>query len=189
MKTDFQYIKDHNGIFWKTDGDHYEITNLTFNKDINMNLQLSLNLSLAEMVNSDSAKRLGISNQPTEEHIENMKSLAKNIFQPIREHFGIPIHISSGYRSFALNKAIGGAQTSQHSKGQAMDIDMDNTALTNAQIFHFVKDNLEFDQLIWEFGTSISPDWVHVSFNPHANQRHNILKGLKENGKTVYYNY
>ena len=152
-------------------------------------MQLSENLSLTEMIASESAKRNGISNQPTAEHIENMKALAQHIFQPIREHFGKPIHVSSGYRSKDLNKAIGGSQTSQHSKGQAMDIDMDGSDISNRDIFMFIKDNLEFDQLIWEFGTKGNPDWVHVSYNPKANQRKQVLIAKKYAGNTTYLNF
>lgn len=151
-------------------------------------MQLSKNLSLAEMLNSESAKRRGISNQPTPEHVENMKLLATKVFQPIRDHFGVPIIISSGYRSKALNTAIGGSQASQHSKGEAMDIDMDNTSLTNAQIFHWIKDNLVFDQIIWEFGTNTNPDWVHVSYSSKGNRKQ-VLKAVKVKGKTHYENF
>lgn len=152
-------------------------------------MQLSQNLSLTEMIASESAKRRGISNQPTAEHIENMKVLAQHIFQPIREHFGKPIHVSSGYRSKDLNKAIGGSQTSQHSRGQAIDIDMDGSDISNRDVFMFIKDNLEFDQLIWEFGTKGNPDWVHVSYNPKANQRKQVLIAKKYAGKTTYLNF
>jgi hypothetical protein len=152
-------------------------------------MQLSENLSLAEVIRSETAKRKGVSNMPTPEHIENFKKLAENIFQPIRKHFGKPIHISSGYRSDALNKAIGGSKTSQHCKGEAIDIDMDGTAIANAQIFNYIKDNLNFDQLIWEFGTASNPDWVHVSYNSTGKQRKQILKALKVNGKTSYAPY
>jgi hypothetical protein len=152
-------------------------------------MQLSQNLSLTEMIASESAKRRGISNQPTAEHIENMKVLAQHIFQPIREHFGKPIHVSSGYRSKDLNKAIGGSQTSQHSRGQAMDIDMDGSEISNRDIFMFIKDNLEFDQLIWEFGTKGNPDWVHVSYNTNGNQRKQVLIAKKYAGKTTYLNF
>jgi hypothetical protein len=152
-------------------------------------MQLSENLSLAEVIRSETAKRKGVSNMPTLEHIENFKKLAENIFQPIREHFGKPIHISSGYRSAALNKAIGGSKTSQHCSGEAVDIDMDGTSITNAQIFNYVKDNLVFDQMIWEFGTDKNPDWVHVSYKANGAQRKQILKAVKVNGKTSYVPY
>jgi hypothetical protein len=152
-------------------------------------MQLSTNLSLAEVTRSETAKRRGISNMPTPEHIENFKKLAVNIFQPIREHFGKPILISSGYRSAELNKAIGGSLSSQHSSGEAIDIDMDGTDITNAQIFNYIKDNLNFDQMIWEFGTDANPDWVHVSFAANRSQRKQILVAKKVNGKTTYTPY
>jgi zinc D-Ala-D-Ala carboxypeptidase len=152
-------------------------------------MQLSANLSLAEVTRSETAKRRGISNMPTPEHIENFKKLAINIFQPIREHFGKPILISSGYRSAELNKAIGGSLSSQHCSGEAIDIDMDGTDITNAQIFHYIKDNLNFDQIIWEFGTDKNPDWVHVSFAANRSQRKQMLVAKKVNGKTTYTPY
>jgi len=152
-------------------------------------MQLSKNLSLAEMTISYEAKRRGITNNPTQDHLANMKKLAENVFQPIREHFKSPIHISSGYRSLTLNKAIKGAATSQHCSGEAIDIDMDGTSITNAQIFSYVKDNLVFDQLIWEFGTDKNPDWVHVSYESNGKQRKQILKAIRKNGKTSYINY
>jgi hypothetical protein len=126
---------------------------------------------------------------PTAEHIENFKKLASNIFQPIREHFGKPIIISSGYRSAELNKAIGGSLSSQHCSGEAIDIDMDGTDITNAQIFYYIKDNLNFDQIIWEFGTDTNPDWVHVSFAANRSQRKQMLVAKKVNGKTTYIPY
>ena len=149
-------------------------------------MQLSKNLALAEVIRSETAKRKGISNMPTPEHIENFKKLAENVFQPIREHFGVPIHLSSGYRSAALNKAVGGASSSQHCKGEAIDIDMDGTTVTNKQIFEFVRDNVNFDQMIWEFGTDANPDWVHVSYNSDGAQRKQILKAVKAGGTTKY---
>ena len=154
-------------------------------------MQLSKHLSLAEVTRSDSAKRNGISNEPTAEHLENFKLLAEKVFEPIREHFKVPIHISSGYRSSALNKKIGGSLTSQHCQGEAIDIDMDGSAsgVTNAQVFNYIKDNLNFDQLIWEFGTSSNPDWVHVSYESTGKQRKQILKAVKVGGKTSYVPY
>lgn len=161
-------------------------------------MQLSKNLALAEVIRSETAKRKGISNMPPPEHIENFKLLAERVFQPIRDHFGVPIRISSGYRSAALNKAIGGAgktvngvyvPSSQHCTGEAIDIDMDGTSITNAAIFNFIKDNLEFDQLIWEFGTDTNPDWVHVSYESTGKQRKQILKAKKSGSKTTYVPY
>lgn len=153
-------------------------------------MQLSKNLSLSEMIRSESAKRNGINNMPTEEHTANMRKLAMNIFQPIREHFNVPIHISSGYRSAALNSSIKGAsKTSQHSTGEAIDIDMDGTSITNLEVFNWIKNNLVFDQLIFEFGNEKNPDWVHVSYESSGKQRKQILKAIKKNGKTSYINY
>jgi hypothetical protein len=153
-------------------------------------MQLSKNLSLSEMIRSESAKRNGINNMPTDEHTANMRKLAMNIFQPIREHFNAPIRISSGYRSSALNASIKGAsKTSQHSTGEAIDIDMDGTSITNLEVFNWIKNNLVFDQLIFEFGNDKNPDWVHVSYESSGKQRKQILKAIKKNGKTSYINY
>ena len=126
---------------------------------------------------------------PTPQHIENFKLIAEKVFEPIREHFKVPIHISSGYRSKELNAAIGGSLSSQHCKGEALDLDMDGTDITNKQIFDYIKDNLHFDQLIWEFGNKTNPDWVHVSYSSSKLQRGEILRALKLNGKTVYSPY
>lgn len=154
-------------------------------------MKLSKHLDLSEVIRSESAKRNGISNMPTAEHIENFKLLAQNIFEPIREHFNVPIRISSGYRSAALNKLIGGSSSSQHCSGEAIDIDMDGSAsgVTNAQVFNYIKDNLNFDQMIWEFGTDKNPDWVHVSYESTGKQRKQILKAVKVGGKTSYVPY
>lgn len=152
-------------------------------------MQLSKNLALAEVMRSETAKRKGISNMPTPEHIENFKLLAENIFQPIREHFGVPIILSSGYRSKELNTAVGGALSSQHCTGEAIDIDMDGTTVKNAEVFNFIKDNLNFDQLIWEFGTDSNPDWVHVSYESTGKQRKQILKAVKSSKGTSYVPY
>jgi hypothetical protein len=152
-------------------------------------MQISKHLSLAEVSRSETAKRKGINNTASGEHLENFKKLAENIFEPIREHFGVPIHISSGYRSKELNSAIGGSLTSQHCQGEAIDIDMDGTSITNAQIFNYIKDNLNFDPLIWEFGTDKNPDWVHASYESSGKQRKQILKAVKSGGKTSYIPY
>ena len=154
-------------------------------------MKLSEHLDLSEVTRSDMAKRRGISNMPTPEHIENFKILAEKIFEPIRKHFGVPIFVSSGYRSKELNKAIGGSLTSQHCLGQALDLDMDGTknGVTNKMVFDFIKDNLEYDQLISEFGTKDAPDWVHVSYNPKGKQRKQTLRAIKSAGKTAYQPY
>ena len=150
-------------------------------------MKISEHLELAELTRSDSAKRNGILNIPKPEHLENLKKLADKVFEPIRNHFCKPIRISSGYRSAELNKITkGSSATSQHSTGEAIDIDMDFTDITNKEVFDYIKKNLSFDQLIWEFGTDKNPDWVHVSYESTGKQRKQILKAKKVNGKTIY---
>ena len=154
-------------------------------------MKISEHLDLAEVTRSETAKRNGISNEPTAEHLENFKKLAENIFEPIRNHFNVPIHISSGYRSKALNTSIGGSLTSQHCSGEAIDIDMDGSSngVTNKMVFDFIKSTLNFDQMIWEFGNSNNPDWVHVSYESTGKQRKQILKASKVGGATKYSPY
>jgi hypothetical protein len=149
-------------------------------------MRLSDNLTLAEVTKSATAKRKGISNEPTIEHMENLKAVAQNIFQPVRDHFGKPIAVTSGYRSADLNKAIGGSSTSQHCKGEAIDMDADVFGgVTNREIFEYIKDNLDFDQLIYEFGDENNPDWVHCSFISKGNRRQ-VLRAVRKNGRTSY---
>lgn len=150
--------------------------------------QLSKHITMAEFCYSDTAKRKGIDNSIKDpKHLEDAKRLCEKVFEPIREHFGKPIKLSSGYRSLALNKAIpGSSKTSQHCLGQAMDIDGDILGgVSNKDIFNFIKDNLEFDQMIWEFGNAANPDWVHVSLKATGNRKQ-ILRATRVNGKSVY---
>ena len=152
-------------------------------------MQLSEHLSLNEVTTSGTAKRLGIDNTPTPEHLANLKLVAEKIFEPIRKHFGKPIKVSSGYRSKALNAAVPGSSlTSQHCSGEALDLDQDGmtTGITNKMVFEYVKNNLNFDQLIWEFGTDSNPDWVHVSWESTGKQRKQILKATRVNGVAKY---
>jgi hypothetical protein len=150
-------------------------------------MKISTHLNLAEVTRSDSAKRHGIDNTPTAEHLENFKLLAEKVFEPIRLHFKTPIFISSGYRSKALNDFIGGSASSQHCKGQAIDIDMDGSkgGVTNKMVFDFIVSRLDFDQCIHEFGTDANPDWVHVSYSKTGNRKQK-LKAVRVGGKTVY---
>jgi hypothetical protein len=151
-------------------------------------MKVSEHFALAEFTRSESAKRHGVSNEPTPEHLENLKVLCEKILEPIRVKFG-PINISSGYRSKALNHYIGGSLNSQHCEAKAADIDMDGMgSVSNTEIFNYIKDSLDFDQMIWEFGDNNKPDWVHVSYNG-AKNRKQILRALKVNGKTVYAPY
>ena len=154
-------------------------------------MKLSKNLWLSEVTKSNTAIRRGIDNNPTELHIANLKYLAEKVFQPIREHFGCPIFVSSGYRSKALNEAIGGSQRSFHSHGMALDLDMDGKSqnISNADIFNFIKDNLEYTELIWEFGNENKPDWVHVAIAKGREQEKNAKIAYREDGKTKYKKY
>lgn len=150
---------------------------------------LSKNLSLAEATKSATAIKHGIANDPTPEHLQNLKELAESVFQPIREHFGVPLAVSSGYRSEALNQRIGGSKSSQHMQGKAVDLDAHIFGgVTNREVFDYIKDNLEFDQLIFEFGTEQEPDWVHVSYNKGDNRKQ-VLRAVRVNGRTKYLHY
>jgi zinc D-Ala-D-Ala carboxypeptidase len=143
-------------------------------------MQISKHLSFEEATHSDTADSLGIvNNNPNLSVIANMKLLAENVFEPIREHFKAPINVSSMYRGLNLNNAVKGSITSQHCSGQAMDID--NVKPTNKEVFDYIKKNLEFDQLIDEHNYS----WIHVSFSKDKNRKQ-ILRAKKVNGKTVY---
>jgi len=141
-------------------------------------MRLSKNLSLSEVVKSATAIKRGISNQPTKQHLQNLIKLAENVFQPLRDYIDKPIRVSSGYRSKELNKLIGGASRSQHSKGEALDLDNDRE--TNILMFNYIKDNLDFDQLINEQDYS----WIHVSYREGSNRKQ-VLNMV--NGK--YFNY
>jgi hypothetical protein len=145
-------------------------------------------LTLGEVIRSESAKRNGISNMPTPEHLENLKALGVNVFDKVRKHLGVPIGISSGYRSRELNSVIqGSSKTSQHCIGEALDLDADiHGRTTNADIFNYIRLNLDFDQLIWEYGNSAQPDWVHVSFKKAGGNRKTILKCTRVNSRPHY---
>jgi|TARA_R100000081_G_C4752075_1_gene134955 zinc D-Ala-D-Ala carboxypeptidase len=147
---------------------------------------ISKHISNKESVYSRTALRLGIDNTPTEEHKENMVKLAEEVFEPLRAYVGGPIKINSFYRSPELNKAIGGSSKSQHCHGQAMDIDDTFGRMTNAEMFEFIREHLDFDQMIWEFGDDDNPDWVHVSYVSPKENRQRCLLAYKDNGKTKY---
>ena len=145
-------------------------------------MNLSKHVTLAEFENSPTATTHGINNKMSESQIASAKLLCENVFEPLRLYLNIPIRISSGFRSAQLNKMIKGSLTSQHTKGEAMDIKID------AKGFYFIKDKLEFDQLIWEFGNDEQPSWVHVSYKKSGNRKQ-VLKATKRNGKTIYSSY
>lgn len=150
-------------------------------------MKLSDNLSLAEATKSVTALRNGIANTPTATHLIALKEVAKNIFQPCRNHFGKPLAVTSGYRSEELNDLIGGSKKSQHSKGEALDLDAQVFGgFTNRELFLFIKDHLTFDQLIGEFPDDMGEfAWVHCSYKTEGN-RGEVLVAYKENGKTRY---
>ena len=154
-------------------------------------MKISEHLDLSEVIRSETAKRHGISNMPTEEHLANFKLLAENVFEPIRNNFRCPIHISSGYRSKELNAlTLGASKTSDHCLGRALDLDQQghSQGVTNKDVFDYIKDNLNFKQLIWEGGTEQEPDWVHVSYDEN-NLKKEVLRAVKVNGKMTYSKY
>ena len=148
--------------------------------------KLSEHVSYHEGVRSRTATRLGIDNTPNPTQVENMKILAEKVFEPLREWVGRPIKVNSFFRSAELNEAIGGSKTSQHCKGQAIDVDDVYGGKTNAEMYTWIKENLNFDQMIWEFGTDMQPNWVHVSYVSEEKNRNKCLKAYKEHGKTKY---
>lgn len=148
--------------------------------------RISKHISYKEATNSFTAKRKGVNNEPNYEVLLNMQNIADNVFEKVRANFGVPIKINSFYRSPELNRLIGGSATSQHCKGQAIDLDDTYEGLTNKEIFNYIKDNLSFDQLIWEFGTDNNPNWVHVSYVSESKNRKQILKAVRKNGKVRY---
>ena len=148
-------------------------------------MQLSKNFSMAEFTKSQTAERKGIDNTPEGEHYDAAVALFENVVQKVRDHFG-PTVINSGYRSPDLNDAVGGSSRSQHCKGEAADIEVPGTP--NAELAEWIRDNLDFDQLILEFYTPGIPDsgWVHVSYKADGDNRRSILTASRVDGKTEY---
>jgi len=149
-------------------------------------MRISEHISYKEGTYSRTAFRLDIKNNPDENQMYYMQLLAEEVFEPLRTYVDGPIKINSFYRCRQLNKAIGGSTKSQHCYGQAMDIDDTYGKMTNAEMYHFIKEHLDFDQMIWEFGDDENPDWVHVSYVSPEENRNRCLKAYKENGKTKY---
>jgi len=147
---------------------------------------ISKHISYKEGVHSNMAIRKGIDNTPNDEQLSNMELIAEKVFEPLREWVKGPIKINSFFRSPKLNTAIGGSSKSQHCKGQAIDIDDTFGKATNAEMYNWIKDNLNFDQMIWEFGDDDNPNWVHVSYVSEEENRNRCLKAYKEDGKTKY---
>jgi len=147
---------------------------------------ISEHISYKEGVYSITATRRGINNDPSNGQLANMKLIAEKVFEPLRKWVGGPIKINSFFRSVKLNKAIGGSSKSQHCKGQAIDIDDTFGVVANSDMYNYIKNNLDFDQLIWEFGDDDNPNWVHVSYVSEENNRKRCLRAYKSNNKTVY---
>ena len=149
-------------------------------------MKISNHITYAEAIHSSTAKRECIDNTPNPNQIEAMRLLAKEIFEPLRSWVGGPIKVNSFFRSAALNNKIGGALSSQHCKGQAVDIDDVYGCKTNAEMYHWIKENLDFDQMIWEFGTDTQPNWIHISYVSKEDNRNKCLKAYKEHNTTKY---
>ena len=149
-------------------------------------MRISKHISYKEATQSQTAVRKGINNEPDAYQLQNMQVLAEKVFEPLRDHFGVPIAINSFFRSQKLNKAIGGAAGSQHTQGRAIDIDDTLGGVSNKQMFDWIRENLDYDQLIWEFGNDNNPDWVHISYVSESENRKRVLKASKKNGKTIY---
>ena len=147
---------------------------------------ISKHISYKEGVHSNTATRKGIDNTPNTEQLDNMELVAEEVFEPLRVYVGGPIKINSFFRCPKLNRAIGGSSKSQHCEGQAIDIDDTFGRCTNAEMYHFIKEHLDFDQMIWEFGDDDNPDWVHVSYVSPEENRNRCLKAYREDGKTKY---
>ena len=147
---------------------------------------ISKHISYKEGVYSITATRRGIDNTPSNKQLSNMELVAEKVFEPLREWVSGPIKINSFFRSPELNTAIGGSNKSQHCKGQAMDIDDTFGVVANSEMYHWIKNNLDFDQMIWEFGDDDNPDWVHVSYVSPLKNRRRCLKAYKHQGKTKY---
>lgn len=148
-------------------------------------MQLTENFSLAEMVKSETALRLGMDNTPPEEVINNLRTLCEHVLQPLRTAYGRGIKVNSGYRAPEVNAAVGGSKTSDHCRGQAADIEI--PGVPNYDLALYISQYFYFTQLILEFYTPGVPDsgWVHVSYDP-ANLKRQVMTAMRENGKTVY---
>ena len=147
---------------------------------------ISKHVSYKEGVYSTTATRRGIDNDPNDEQLVNMELIAEKVFEPLRKYVGGPIKINSFFRCSKLNTAIGGSRKSQHMKGQAIDIDDTFGVVANSDMYSYIKNNLDFDQLIWEFGDDDNPNWLHVSYVSPEKNRNRCLKAYKNNGKTAY---
>jgi len=147
---------------------------------------ISKHISWHEGTYSRTGERRDLDNTPNEDQLKCMKEVAENLFEPLREWVGGGIKINSFFRGEPVNTAIGGSTKSQHMKGQAIDIDDTFGHKTNAEMYHYIKDNLDFDQMIWEFGTDKNPNWLHISWVSHRPNRKKLTIAKKVNGRTKY---
>ena len=147
---------------------------------------ISKHISWHEGTYSRTGERRDLDNTPNEDQLKCMKEVAENLFEPLREWVGGGIKINSFFRGEPVNTAIGGSTRSQHMKGQAIDIDDTFGHKTNAEMYHYIKDNLDFDQMIWEFGTDKNPNWLHISWVSHRPNRKKLTIAKKVNGRTRY---
>jgi len=148
-------------------------------------MNLTANFTLEELTKSETALRHDMDNTPGEAEIANLTALAQNVLQPVRDHFGKGVKVNSGFRHPEVNAKVGGSKTSDHCQGQAADIEI--PGVPNAELAEWIKDNLEFRQLILEFYTPGVPDsgWVHVSYVAGDNKKQ-VMTATKKDGKTVY---
>ena len=149
-------------------------------------MNISEHITLKEATRSSTAKRLGIDNSPNDYQLGNMEAVANNVFEPLREWVGGPIRINSFLRAEALNKAIGGSKRSQHMEGRAIDIDDTHGHSTNKEMYDYIVANINFDQIIWEFGDDENPDWIHVSYVSETGNRKLKLRAERVGRKTKY---
>jgi len=149
-------------------------------------MKISDHITYAEAIHSNTAKRKSIDNTPSQTQVDAMKLLAEKIFEPLRKFVGGPIKVNSFFRSVTLNEAIGGVASSQHCKGQAIDIDDVYGYKSNAEMYKWIQENLDYDQMIWEFGTDTQPNWVHISYISKEENRNKCLKAYKEHSRTKY---
>ena len=148
-------------------------------------MNLTKNFTLEELTKSETALRHNMDNSPGQAEVDSLLALAENVLQPVRDHFARGVKCNSGYRSLEVNQKVGGSRNSDHTRGQACDIEI--PGIPNAELAEWIKDNLQFNQLILEFYTPGVPDsgWVHVSYIPEDNKKQ-VLTATKKDGKTVY---
>ncbi len=151
--------------------------------------KISKHISYKEGVHSNTALRKGLDNTPNKDQLKCMQDIAEGLFEPLREWVGGPIKITSMFRGEPVNTAIGGSKNSQHMKGQALDLDDVFGYKTNAEMYHYIKDNLDFDQLIWEFGDDNNPNWIHVSYVTHRENRKKLTIAYRDSSNRTKYKH